>query len=98
MKSNKENIDRMKNRYRTTTVDGKQNLRHDGNCHFWGWGICTCGLLHDLIVIDDPSAIYFKYNDDRVRQYYELEFAISYKNRERRYARGDSDRRSTPRR
>lgn len=27
---------------------------HDGDCHFWGEDICTCGLLHQLI-IDPPD-------------------------------------------
>lgn len=31
-------------RYRTK--DGRPI--HDGDCHFWSWSICTCGLLHWL--------------------------------------------------
>ena len=29
----------------------KGHYIHDGDCYFWSYKICTCGLLHKLMVI-----------------------------------------------
>ena len=32
--------------YRYNDVLGRSI--HDGDCHFWSYSICTCGLLHQM--------------------------------------------------
>lgn len=34
--------------------DGK--LIHDGDCRAWGFGLCTCGLIHHLMPYADLCA------------------------------------------
>lgn len=37
--------------------DGK--LIHDGDCHFWGKHVCTCGLLHRLAPMVEENEKYY---------------------------------------
>ncbi len=48
-------------------------MKHDGDCHFWGWNICTCGLLHQLMVKENAGELYPAFWEDRAKQDKELE-------------------------
>ncbi len=39
-------------------------MKHDADCHFFSWKICTCGLLHQLHVNGNPLAEYALYYED----------------------------------
>src|SRR5678815_2082002 len=41
-------INRLKSQMRHSWREIKGQLVHDGDCHFWGLKVCTCGLLHHL--------------------------------------------------
>jgi len=45
------------------TVD--RSLIHDGDCHWWNFGICTCGLIHHLMPRDDATQIMPDYWEQR---------------------------------
>ena len=50
---------KINDRYRRKVAE-HPNLRvvHHGDCHFWSFKVCTCGLLHDLKWLSDPCEIY----------------------------------------
>ena len=52
-------IERIKDRYRRKVIAHPEGtICHDGDCRKWDIGICTCGLLHDLIsIIGDEDKI-----------------------------------------
>lgn len=56
-RAEKERIEAIRKRYLRKIVN-KDSIHHHGDCHFWEAKICTCGLLHDLIVLDDPEKLY----------------------------------------
>ena len=39
-------------------------MKHNGDCHFWGWDICTCGLLHRLIIKENAKELYPAFWED----------------------------------
>lgn len=43
-------------------------MQHDGDCHFWGFNICTCGLLHRLIVKENAKELYPAFWEDQAKQ------------------------------
>ncbi len=62
--------DRIKNRYFRKVIaypDGA--VVHYGDCRIFGNnGICTCGLLLDLIPTKDPESIYPKFWEEWYKQ------------------------------
>ncbi len=45
----------------------KGAIVHHGDCYIFSVGICTCGLIHDLMAMENASMIYAGYLDDRVK-------------------------------
>lgn len=43
-------------------------MKHDGDCHFWGHDICTCGLLHKLIIEENAQELYPNFWEDKAKQ------------------------------
>ena len=41
------------------------SVKHDGDCTFWSWKVCTCGLLHRLIVKSRPQDEYPEFWKDK---------------------------------
>lgn len=39
-------------------------VRHHGDCRFWGAYICTCGLLHDLAPFTEAARVYPAFADE----------------------------------
>lgn len=67
-------IEKIKHRYfRKVMAHPEGTICHDGDCHFWGSWICTCGLLHALMRIEDAPAIYPDYIDEAVKQDYRMD-------------------------
>mgnify|MGYP001590696097 CR=1 FL=1 len=44
---------------------------HDGDCHFWSWSICTCGLLHWLAPTLPTATWYAKERAQHERALYQ---------------------------
>ena len=45
---------------------------HHGDCWVFSTGVCTCGLLHDLLVIPKPERLYPRYLKEQGKQWYAL--------------------------
>ena len=41
---------------------------HDGDCHVFSWKICTCGLLHSLLPLDNPVQFFPQFYEQRAAQ------------------------------
>lgn len=62
----KEQEKRIKDRYFRKVISGERFCHH-GDCYiFSDAGICTCGLIHDLIFIDhkDAKKLYRDFDKD----------------------------------
>jgi len=46
---------------------------HDGDCKHFSFGICTCGLLHQLMLMTERMKYYSKFYDDLCEQDHVLE-------------------------
>lgn len=46
-------------------VDNDGYLLHDGDCHSWGGGVCTCGLIHHLTSKRNSELLMRDYWKDR---------------------------------
>lgn len=54
-------------------------LIHDGDCHFWGQHVCTCGLLHSMLHMRDEErkrTLYPKYHEDLTKQHYAMDYLL----------------------
>jgi len=49
-------IKRLNSRYLRKVISGEKFVHH-GDCHIFSFaGICTCGLIHDLMPLDPKDA------------------------------------------
>lgn len=57
---------RIRQRYfRQTIAHPDGSVCHHGDCYIFSRvPVCTCGLLHDLMPVANPSEIYSKYEED----------------------------------
>lgn len=44
--------------YRKTQASPEGTIVHHGDCNIWNISICTCGLIHDLMPIDNKEEFY----------------------------------------
>lgn len=59
--------------FRPTISNPEGTIVHDGDCRFWDIRICTCGLLHYLLYLENPSEIYSKFDEEAFQQWRILE-------------------------
>lgn len=62
----KKQLERLKDRYLRKVIAGK-GFWHHGDCYIFSEaGICTCGLIHDLIYLDrkDAKKLYKDFSKD----------------------------------
>ena len=53
-------------------------MKHNGDCHFWGFKICTCGLLHELMIdYEDGIKSHPKLGKDLAEQDMQFDFLLA---------------------
>jgi hypothetical protein len=64
-----ERKERLKQRYRRKVIAFPEEVYiHHADCHFWGRDICTCGLLHDLVILENPEEYFPDFEEHWKRQ------------------------------
>jgi hypothetical protein len=57
-----------KDRTKKWRVNDSGYLIHDGDCHAWGtFGLCTCGLIHHLMPMENATDLVPDYYDQRAK-------------------------------
>lgn len=58
MESMKDPMVALRARYFRQVVGAMDGMiTHHGDCHVWGYRVCTCGLLHDLRTLEWEVAL-----------------------------------------
>lgn len=60
-------ITRINVRYFRKVIAG-HGIFHHGDCRVFDSDICTCGLLHDLMVLNEPDKLYKDYYKEAAKQ------------------------------
>lgn len=70
--------EQIKERYLRPTIAHPQGtICHDGDCYFYGYHVCTCGLLHQLAPLTNINELYPNYARERGLQEHVIQVLLS---------------------